>query len=510
MPSADKTKADATNGKTVDEKTIPGESADATGKIVAWPDTGVPPVKTSPRPNLSRPEGGVFTDLDPEYIKKQVRQALLPPPEYNVFDFYKEDGIWQWLAKHSTFENCTLAVIALNAVYIAIDTDWNKDEPLTPTETKSLTEAHPFFQFMEHAFCTYFTGEWIIRFMAFKQKRNGLRDGWFVFDSCLVFMMVMETWVLLIIMAASGGGGGSPLGGNTSILRLFRLLRLSRLVRMLRSLPELMILIKGMVTAMKSVVYVLGLLILFTYVFAIAFTQLAVGTPTIGEDFFSNISHSMYSLLVYATLLDDMAAFMDALRFEMWPLLALALIFIALAALTVMNMLIGVLCEVVDAVAVAERASIRTETVKEKMMEVVESLDTNENQHISYKEFVQIIEKPAALQALEDVDVNPSGLIDLAELFFFENDSSVEMTFEEFMNFVLDLQESNICTVKDVLELWKKMKNSTNKDVAEIRKKIQAMQARLNTELGSMQDRINNVEEWTAELGKEVQKLFRL
>merc|ERR1712224_493557 len=161
--------------------------------------------------------------------------------------------------------------------------------------TKSLTDSPAFFQFMEHLFCVYFTGEWIIRFMAFKIKRNGLRDGWFVFDSLLVFMMVMETWVLLIISSLSGGGNASPLGGNTSILRLFRLLSLSRLMRMLRSLPELMILIKGMITAMKSVMYVMGLLVLITYVFAIAFTQLAVGTESLGDSYFANISHSMYS-----------------------------------------------------------------------------------------------------------------------------------------------------------------------------------------------------------------------
>merc|ERR1719160_245297 len=109
--------------------------------------------------------------------------------------------------------------------------------------------------------------------------------------------MVMETWVMQIVMAAIGGG--SPVSG-TSILRLFRLLRLSRLMRMLRSLPELMILIKGMVTAMKSVAYVMGLLVLITYVFAIAFTQLAVGSESIGDQFFANVSHSMYSLLLHA------------------------------------------------------------------------------------------------------------------------------------------------------------------------------------------------------------------
>merc|ERR1719409_679769 len=116
--------------------------------------------------------------------------------------------------------------------------------------------------------------------------------------------MVMETWVLLIVMASTGGSG-NPLGG-TSILRLFRLLRLSRLMRMLRSLPELMILVQGMLTATYSVCYVMGMQIAVIYVFGIAFTLLADGYA-FKELFFSSVSHSMYSLMIYGTMVDDLA-----------------------------------------------------------------------------------------------------------------------------------------------------------------------------------------------------------
>merc|ERR1719335_1087701 len=179
----------------------------------------------------------------------------------------------------------------------------------------------------------------------------------------------METWVLLIVMAAAGG---SPLGKNTSILRLFRLLRLSRLMRRLRSLPELMILIKGMVTAMKSVVYVMALLILLTYVFAIAFTQLSVNTD-VGDWAFSNVALSMYSLLIYGTLLDELSSLTDAMRAEVPHQLPILFLFIGLSSMTVMNMLIGVLCEVVSAVADKEKEEIMTETVSAKMLEIVKS-----------------------------------------------------------------------------------------------------------------------------------------
>eukprot|EP00746_Dinoflagellata_sp_MGD_P009192 gnl/MRDRNA2_/MRDRNA2_118584_c0_seq1.p1 gnl/MRDRNA2_/MRDRNA2_118584_c0~~gnl/MRDRNA2_/MRDRNA2_118584_c0_seq1.p1 ORF type:complete len:496 (-),score=95.17 gnl/MRDRNA2_/MRDRNA2_118584_c0_seq1:589-2076(-) len=482
----------------VPDAKIPGDG-DGKNTMWAWADTN----KDDPKEERQ----GVFTDLDPDIIKKKVREALLTAEPYDVFNFYHETGIWQRLAKHPVFENTTLFVIALNAVYIAVDTDWNKDTPLTPMETKSLTESHGFFQFMEHSFCLYFTGEWIIRFMAFKIKRNGLRDGWFVFDSALVFMMVMETWVLLIAMAASGSGGGSPLGGNTSILRLFRLLRLSRLMRMLRSLPELMILVKGMVTAMKSVVYVMCLQVLITYVFAIAFTQLSVGTPTIGEDLFANVAHSMYSLLVYATLLDNLADFMDAVRYESWPLFMLGFIFIALAALTVMNMLIGVLCEIVSAVGDTERITILTENVKEKMFSIVDALDTNQDNHISYEEFTQIMAKPEALQALSDVDVSPVGIVDFADMFFFEDGVELKLTFEDFMECVLDLRESNIATVKDVLELWKKMKQTTIREVALVKKHVDELSNKVDSRLDDMHKRTETVQVQISLLAQEVAKV---
>jgi uncharacterized membrane protein (GlpM family) len=462
---------------------------DATEPVYAW----MPPQPDEPK----MADKGLFGFLDPQSVKDQVKQSMEKREPYSVFQFYKseKDSMWPRIAKASWFENTTLAVISINAAYIAIDTDWNKEETLTPSETYDLLSSGPFFQFMEHAFCAYFSFEWFARFMSFKNKCDGRKDGWFCFDSALVFMMVMETWVLIAIMAIIGGGG-SPMGG-TSILRLFRLLRLSRLTRMLRSLPELMILIKGMVTAMKSVSYVMALLVLITYVFAIAMTQLAVGTETIGDDLFANIAHTMYSLVIYATLLDDLAYFTDALRFEMWPLLVLAFIYIVLAAWTVMNMLIGVLCEVVSAVADSEREEIRTETLCEQMRRVVQSLDGDQNGLLSYKEFTEIMEKPEALQAFEAVGVPPMGLVDFAEMFFFEDGKPIELTFEAFMEVILDLRETNTATVKDMLQVWMKIKKTTDKETKEVKDLVGTfsrdyMQKTEYSRIDKLQDMLSN------------------
>jgi voltage-gated sodium channel len=452
---------------------------------------------------------GLFGFTDPQTVKEQVKQSLEKREPYSVFQYYKDeaDSYWPRIAKHPVFENTTLAVIAINAAYIAIDTDWNKAEPLTPSNTFPLEKSGTFFFMMENLFCCYFTFEWVCRFMSFKRKLNGLKDGWFVFDSVLVFMMVMETWVMLIVIKV--GGGGSPLGG-TSILRLFRLLRLSRLMRMLRSLPELMILIKGMVTAMKSVAYVMALLVLLTYVFAIAFTQLAVDTPTIGDDYFANIPLSMYSLLIYATLLDDLVAFTDALRAESPAMLVLALIYIALAALTVMNMLIGVLCEVVSAVAENERDEIKTETLAIKMHEVVGACDKDKNRLISYKEFTEIVANPEGLAALEDVGVSPVGLVDFAEMFFFEDGEPVELTFEKFMEMVLELRETNTVTVKDILNCWMKIKSTTNKEIVKIKGSVEALSTSFGEKAANLGGQMDKIENMLTEGMTDVLKLSKM
>merc|ERR1719353_1385676 len=121
--------------------------------------------------------------------------------------------------------------------------------------------------------------------MAFKKKKSCLKDGWFVFDSTLVTLYAFDPFTIGIIKIATGEGLQLP----TAILRLFRLARLSRLVRMLRSLPELMVMIKGMVTASASVGYTLGLLMILTYVFSIALRNLVPAGSNIEETYFSSV-----------------------------------------------------------------------------------------------------------------------------------------------------------------------------------------------------------------------------
>jgi len=384
--------------------------------------------------------------VDRESMKKKVRDALTKP-SYSVFDYYKdaEDSFFSRLAQSTQFENVTLFIIALNAIWMAHDTNVN--------DADSLLEADYEFVVAELFFCAYFSFEWFSRFMAFRRKLNGLRDGWFVFDSLLVFMMVGETWVIPVVMLARGREGTNVLG-NTSIFRLFRLLRLSRMARMLRSFPEILILIKGMAAATKSVFFVFCLLIIIMYVFSIAFTQLADGT-TMGLFYFPNVQHSMYSLLLYGTFLDNLSQFCEEVGAESPVCLALIFVFVLLAACTVLNMLIGVLCEVVSGVAAAEQEQMRVTDFTEKLQSLLTDLDKDKDGHISKAEFMKILEIPEAARALEEVGVDPVSIIDFSE-FIFGNTAATAtgpLSFDKFMEVILDLRTENVATIRDMVSL---------------------------------------------------------
>jgi len=140
--------------------------------------------------------------------------------------------------------------------------------------------------------------------------------------------------------------------------------------------------------------------------------------------------------------------------------------FIILAGITVMNMLVGVLVEVVSVVASTEKEALTLGFVKSKLDAILTmtGVDHDGNGCISKVEFLQIMDNHTATTALREVGVDVVGLIDFVDFIFdADDDGSQELTSAEFMELVVQFRGTNMATVKDIVDLRKFMRTQLEK-----------------------------------------------
>lgn len=358
-----------------------------------------------------------------------------------------QNGTFQQILSSSLFEVGSAAAISAYSVWIAYDVQENK---------KSLLEADLIFQLGECFFFIIFTMEWLIRFLALARKSYLISDRWLVFDTVMVLLMVADTLIMTIVMWLTESANSS-LGGASvfRIARMFRIVRLLRLSRILQLVPELMILLKGIAHAARSVFFTAILLILITYVFAILLCQLTDSTA-IGEKKFKSVLQSAFTLMVL-TIFPDTADLMNDLSNENWTFGMAFLVYIVLASMMFINLLIGIIVDMVNAVASEEQDLVHRALVWSKMQLVLAApggVDEDQDGMISKSEFRSMLRNPAALNVLNQVGVDLPALADHADYFFEAESGSKEcLKVEEFIELLMQLRVRNPASVKNMADM---------------------------------------------------------
>jgi len=241
--------------------------------------------------------------------------------------------------------------------------------------------------------------------------------------------------------------------GALSLLRMLRLTRICRVVRILRAVPELMVLIKGLVAASRAVGWTLGLLVIIIYVFAVAF-KIITSNNEAAKPFFKNVPTAMVTLLLPG-LLPDNADPVMAMADASFMYAAFFMCFIVVGSITLMNMLIGVLCESVSAVASFEKEGLTVAYVKAEIESLLRNLERDPEDNFTKHEIECVLMDPKAASVFQRVGVDLGGLIDIAEFHLFERTDTIR--FPKFLELVLELRGSNSATVKDIVDLRKFM-----------------------------------------------------
>jgi voltage-gated sodium channel len=209
-----------------------------------------------------------------------------------------------------TFQAVIIAVILLSALLIGV-------------KTHNIPErAVAILILMDMAVTIFFVIEIVIRFLAFPNKKQFLKNGWNVFDTVIVIGSLIPT-----------GGSG---------VLLARLLRVFRVLRLVSMVPELRILINALLKAIPRMGYIALLMFVIFYIYA------AMGSMffhTINEVLWGDVSISMLTLFRGATFEDWTDVMYETMAVHPFSWIYY-LTFIFLTAFVFLNMMVGTVLEV--------------------------------------------------------------------------------------------------------------------------------------------------------------------
>jgi hypothetical protein len=281
--------------------------------------------------------------------------------------------------------------------------------------------------------------------------------------------MITETWILLLVIALVDDSG--DVFGGSALFRLIRLLRLTRMTRMMRALPELAAMVKGMIAAVRAVSSALMMLILIIYVFSIMMHALVGDEYRLRREF-SNIRHGMVTLLISGVLLDDVKGVtMKLIAAERPVAIMLFAVFVFLTALTVMNMLIGVLCDVVNRITVEEKELDARRQIKGTLLVMLEGLDIDGSGTLTKKELQEVLHDPVAVGHLNELQVDVQHLLHVTEMLYDHDDDTegaIAIPISYILHVVLSFRGTRSLTMHDLSKGYNYMNWAMKQELAKL------------------------------------------
>lgn len=361
-------------------------------------------------------------------------------------------GFLARIVHHRFFEALSLVVVTLASLWIIVEVDVNPSE--------DLLSAPMAFQIIAHAFCAFFFVEVILRFFAFERWSLVHRDFRFLFDTLLMLLMVIETWMpaLLISFGVSLSRG---VGVRAIIvLRMLRIFRILRLARLMQAVPELMIIACAIARSFRAIWVIMAMHTLFIYISAVVMRILASGT-NLGKEHFSTVFHAMGTLLLDCTLSGARGGpIMRAAHDESFVFAGLIFGFVLVGNITMMGMFTGVLVQSIRTTADKEKEAVLIEKVHivmDAMWQKATEQDVDRDGLVNEEELGDLIDTPDFSVALQSLDVDPEAFSELSGFMYRQcgADQTGGLRMIDLKRMVLDLRGKQVAKVKHHIETRK-------------------------------------------------------
>jgi len=210
------------------------------------------------------------------------------------------------------FQFFVIFIIILNAITIGV----------TTYDVSEFTKQA--INYLDYSITVFFVIEIIIRFVGEPKKLDFFKSGWNIFDTLIVLISLI------------------PIPNNSSFL-LLRLLRVFRVLRLISVVPELKKIIEALLTSVKRVFYVGVLLFIILYIYAtIGSILFSIDVP----ERWSDVGIAMITLFQVLTLSSWEQVLLPLQEIYWWAWIYF-FSFIIICGITMLNLLIAILVDVV-------------------------------------------------------------------------------------------------------------------------------------------------------------------
>ena len=216
------------------------------------------------------------------------------------------------LKESRIFQFIVVLIIIINAITIGVNT-YNLSQFIRQV-----------INYIDYSITIFFVIEILIRFIAEPKKLNFFKNGWNVFDTLIVLLSLV------------------PIPNNSSFL-LLRLLRVFRVLRLISVVPELKKIIEALLSSVTRVFYVGLLLFIILYIYA---TIGSILFSTDIPDRWGDVGVSMITLFQVLTM-SSWEQVMLPLQDLYWWAWIYFFSFIIICGITMLNLLIAILVDVV-------------------------------------------------------------------------------------------------------------------------------------------------------------------
>jgi hypothetical protein len=251
----------------------------------------------------------------------------------------------------------------------------------------------------------------------------------------------------------------------------------------MKAFPELVVMIKGLVRSLRAIGSTAVLLSLMVYTWAILIHMLLKGDDKYNEELkktydyeFTMILDCIWTLLMAGTLMLDNAApvMTDLIMSPKIPQVLAGIAFLSyafLSALLILQMLIGVLCDVVSGVAQERKDADTIALVRQEMLADLLKFDGGDGK-VSKDEMFALVQGPKSRALMKKLNINRLFMLQMATLMYPNQNSHVPIrTVLDLMvmckgdnNATVDIIASALCYLSNEVGIQMDRVSSTQMD----------------------------------------------